>query len=73
MPLAVPSLIVCADPAKPDALASPELANAFADISPVTEVFVVKGAGHLIHDELASRDTFRSTTLDFLHRHDLMS
>ncbi|WP_394934228.1 alpha/beta fold hydrolase [uncultured Ilumatobacter sp.] len=73
MPLAVPSLIVCADPAKPDALASPELANAFADISPVTEVFVVEGAGHLIHDELVSRDTFRKTALDFLHRHGLMS
>ena len=73
LPLAVPSLIVCADPAKPDALASPELANAFADISPVTEVFVVEGAGHLIHDELVSRDTFRKTALDFLHRHGLMS
>ena len=73
MPLAVPSLIVCADPTKPDALASPELANAFADISPVTEVFVVEGAGHLIHDELVSRDTFRKTALDFLHRHGLMS
>ena len=73
MPLAVPSLIVCADPAKPDALASTELANAFADISPVTEVFVVEGAGHLIHDELVSRDTFRKTALDFLHRHGLMS
>ena len=73
MPLAVPSLIVCADPAKPDALASPELANAFADISPATEVFVVEGAGHLIHDELVSRDTFRKTALDFLHRHGLMS
>jgi len=73
VPLAVPSLIVCADPAKPDALASPELANAFADISPATEVFVVEGAGHLIHDELVSRDTFRKTALDFLHRHGLMS
>ena len=73
MPLAVPSPIVCADPAKPDALASPELANAFADISPVTEVFVVEGAGHLIHDELVSRDTFRQTALAFLHRHGLMS
>lgn len=67
---AVPSLVVCADPAKPDAVASPDLARAFADISPATEVLVVEGAGHLIHDELASRETFRAAVLDFLERQD---
>lgn len=67
---AVPSLVVCADPTKPDAVASPDLARAFADISPATEVLVVEGAGHLIHDELASRETFRAAVLDFLGRHD---
>ncbi len=65
-PFAVPSLVVCADPAKPDAVASPKAAQAFADISPATEVFVVEGAGHLVHDELASRDTFRNAVVDFL-------
>jgi len=73
LPFAVPSLVVCADPVKPDAVASPELAHTFADISPATEVFVIEGAGHLIHDELASRDTFRNAALDFLDRHGLMS
>ncbi len=68
VPFAVPTLIVCADPAKPDAIASTEAARAFADISPATEVFVVEGAGHLVHDELASRDAFRTATLDFLDR-----
>nr|WP_040492288.1 hypothetical protein [Ilumatobacter nonamiensis] len=68
VPFAVPSLVVCADPAKPDAVASPDLARAFADISPATEVFVVEGAGHLIHDELASRDTFHRAVIEFLDR-----
>ncbi len=72
VPFAVPSLVVCADPAKPDAVASPELASAFADISPATETFVVEGAGHLIHDELASRDVFRRAALNFLDRPGLM-
>ena len=44
-----------------------------SDLPQTTEVFVVEGAGHLIHDELVSRDTFRKTALDFLHRHGLMS
>ena len=73
LPFAVPSLVVCADPVKPDAVASPESAHTFAGISPATEVFVIEGAGHLIHDELASRDTFRNAALDFLDRHGLMS
>lgn len=68
VPFAVPSLVVCADPAKPGAVASPELARAFAEISTGTEVLVVEGGGHLIHDELASRDAFRSAVVDFLDR-----
>jgi pimeloyl-ACP methyl ester carboxylesterase len=64
----VPSLIVCADPAKPDAVADPVLARHFADISPSTEFVVIDGAGHLIHDELASRDRFRDAALDFIGR-----
>jgi len=68
MPFGVPSLVVCADPAVPGAVADPALAEHFADISHATEVLVVEGAGHLIHDELASRDRFRDATLDFLDR-----
>ena len=67
-PFGVPSLIVAADPSKPDAVADPALARHFADISPATEVHVVEGAGHLIHDELASRDEFRSVALEFIAR-----
>jgi hypothetical protein len=29
---------------------------------------VVDGAGHLIHDELASRDRFRDAAVDFIDR-----
>jgi pimeloyl-ACP methyl ester carboxylesterase len=68
VPFGVPSLIVCADPSKPDAVADPTLAQQFAAISPSTEFVVLDGAGHLIHDELASRDRFRAVTLEFLDR-----
>ncbi len=64
----VPSLIVCADPAKPDAVADPMMAQHFADLSTTTEVVVLDGAGHLIHDELASRDRFGCAALDFIDR-----
>lgn len=67
-PFEVPSLIVTADPAKPDAVASAELAGGFASISKDIEVLTVDGAGHLIHDEQASRDTFRTAVLAFLDR-----
>ena len=68
VPFGVPSLIVCADPAKPDAVADPNLARHYADLSADVEVLVVDGAGHLIHDELASRDTFRDAVMSFLDR-----
>ena len=63
-----PSLIVCADPSKPDAVADPSLAQHFVDISPRTEFVVFDGAGHLVHDELASRDRFRDAALGFIDR-----
>ena len=68
VPFGVPSLVVCADPAQPDAVADPELARHYAGLSPDTDVIVVQGAGHLIHDELASRDAFRTAVLSFLDR-----
>lgn len=63
-----PTLIVTADPAKPDAVADPTTAHHFASISPATEVVTIAGAGHLIHDEIASRLVFRATVLEFLAR-----
>lgn len=67
-PFHVPSLVVCADPSKPDAVADPALARRFAEISPTTEILVVDGAGHLIHDELASRDRFGDAAVGFIDR-----
>lgn len=67
-PFAVPTLIVVADPSKPDAAASPAIAERFASISPAVEVVTAAGAGHLIHSEFTSRDWFRDTTLAFLER-----
>lgn len=63
-----PTLIVTADPAKPDAVASPEMAERFAAISPATHARTIVGAGHLIHDEIDSRPEFRRLVLDFLDR-----
>ena len=67
-PFQVPSLIVCADPSKPDAAADPSWAQHFVDISSATEFVVLSGAGHLMHDELASRDRFLSAALGFMDR-----
>jgi pimeloyl-ACP methyl ester carboxylesterase len=67
-PFGSPSLIVCADPTKPDAVADPTLAEHFSDISPATEFVVIDGAGHLIHDGLTSRDRFRDAALAFIDR-----
>ena len=67
-PLEVPTLIITADPSKPDAVADPRLARRFADLSENVEVRTIDGAGHLIHDEKASRPTFKRAVLDFLDR-----
>ena len=67
-PLGVPTLIVTADPAKPDAVADPRLARRFAERSRNVEVRTVEGAGHLIHDEKVSRPIFERAVLEFLDR-----
>jgi pimeloyl-ACP methyl ester carboxylesterase len=63
-----PTLIVTADPAKPDAICDPDGAREMAARSPATEVVTIAGAGHLIHDETASRSQFRAVALEFLGR-----
>lgn len=68
VPFGAPSLIVCADPAKPDAVADTAIAEHYVSISPTAESTVIDGAGHLVHDELASRDRFRDAALGFLDR-----
>ena len=65
---APPTLVVTADPAKPDAIADPDVARGLASISTATEVATVAGAGHLIHDEVESRPAFRALVLEFLDR-----
>ncbi len=67
-PLLVPTLIVTADPAKPDAVADPVLARRYVELSDNVEVHTIEGAGHLIHDEKASRPTFKAAVLEFLER-----
>jgi esterase len=67
-PFGVPTLIVTADPSKPDAVASPAIADRFASISAAVEVVTAQGAGHLVHSELVSRAWFRDATMAFLDR-----
>jgi pimeloyl-ACP methyl ester carboxylesterase len=67
-PFGVPSVIVCADPSLPDAVSDPEVARRFAAQSPDVEVAIVSGAGHLIHDEKASRPVFLSHLQSLLER-----
>lgn len=67
-PMAVPTLIVTADPANPDAIADPKLAQRYAELSDNVEVLTVAGAGHLIHDEKESRPIFKRAVLEFLDR-----
>jgi pimeloyl-ACP methyl ester carboxylesterase len=63
-----PSLIITADPSKPDAVADPDAARHYADLSDDVDVVVIEGAGHLIHDELASRQSFLTAVSAFLDR-----
>lgn len=65
----VPSLIVAADPANPDAVARPDAVAHYASISSDTTSITVAGAGHLIHDERASRAAFQRAVTDFLDAH----
>jgi len=63
-----PTLIVTADPAKPDAICDPAAAHELAARSSAVEVITVAGAGHLIHDEIGARATFRDAVVEFLDR-----
>ena len=68
VPFGVASVIVTADPSKPDAVADPEVGRHYAALSADVEVIVVSGAGHLIHDEKASRATFLAAVTSLLDR-----
>jgi pimeloyl-ACP methyl ester carboxylesterase len=64
----VATLLIAADPAKPDAVANPKMAEHYASISPDLEVQVIEGAGHVIHNERAGREPFRAALSRFLDR-----
>jgi len=65
-PFGVPTLIVCADPEVPGTVADPDVSRRFSDRSPGSAVSVIAGAGHLIHDEKASRNRFRDAVVSFV-------
>jgi pimeloyl-ACP methyl ester carboxylesterase len=66
--IAVPTLLITADPASPDAVTRAADVEQLAATTPHAEVRVMNGSGHLVHDELAHRDEFRAAVLDFLDR-----
>jgi pimeloyl-ACP methyl ester carboxylesterase len=68
VPFGVPSVILTADPSKPDAIGDPEVGRHYAALSGDVEVVVVAGAGHLMHDEKASRATFLAAVTSLLDR-----
>jgi esterase len=68
-PFGVPALVIAADPAQPDAVASPDAAAHYASMSADVGVIVVAGAGHSIHNEHAGREPFRTALLGFLAAH----
>jgi pimeloyl-ACP methyl ester carboxylesterase len=65
-PIPVPSLVLAADPASPDAVVRAPQVQRLAANSPHTEVRVMPGASHLIHDELGQRDAYLAALLNFL-------
>ena len=67
-PIPVPTVVLSADPAMPDALATPEVVNPILEISPQVEHRAIPGAGHLVHDGLATREGFVDQVEEFLER-----
>lgn len=66
--LAVPALVITADPTSPDCVARTADMQALVSVSPQVEVVVMPGCSHLVHDELAHRDVFRDAVVSFLER-----
>ena len=63
------TLLVAADPTKPDAVATTEAVRHYArDLERRRRHRQVTDVGHLIHDEKAGRDQFGAAVLTFLDR-----
>jgi pimeloyl-ACP methyl ester carboxylesterase len=65
-PIPVTTLLITADPARPDAVGLPADIEPVVAISPLVRHHVVRGAGHLIHDEIAHRHEFVDQVEAFL-------
>lgn len=65
--VSVPTLLLAADPASPDA-ATRNGIDVLRASSPNAEVHVLEGATHLIHEELTQRQKMLDLILDFLQR-----
>ena len=68
-PFGVPTLVIAADPAQPDAVASLDAVAHYASMSADVGVVVVADVGHSIHNEQAGRAPFRTALCGFLDAH----
>jgi pimeloyl-ACP methyl ester carboxylesterase len=67
-PIPVRTLLLTGDPAMPDTVAIPSDVAPVLAKSPSVEHHVVAGAGHLIHEAIASRDEFVRLVEEYLAR-----
>lgn len=67
-PIELPTLIISADPAMPDALATPIEVDPVLETSPSVEHRAIPGASHAVHDGLATREGFVDQVEEFLKR-----
>jgi pimeloyl-ACP methyl ester carboxylesterase len=65
-PIPVTTLLITADPARPDAVGVPVDVDPVVAVSPLVRHHTVRGAGHLIHDEIAHRGEFVEQVEAFL-------
>jgi pimeloyl-ACP methyl ester carboxylesterase len=64
----VPGIVLAGDPAQPDTIVRQPQIDRLAATSGHIEVRVVAGAGHLIHDSIAHRQTFGDAVVEMLAR-----
>ena len=61
-----PIVAVAADPAKPDAVTSPDDLARLSALGAAVSTHTLAGANHLIHDTVDQREPFWSIVDDFL-------
>lgn len=69
VPIKAPGLALAGDPASPDTVLRAPMIEHLASTSPDLRTEIVPGAGHMIHDELGTRDRFTGALTTLLAEH----